>query len=164
MDTSFNPQPDASAPRTAAPDSTKVVQPGAISTAPGRRRPTSLLEANTPAEIAAVVSAQELDAPKPVRPRRVKALAPFRATVDLQLAPATVQSGYAPRVLDDVFLDAVPQQVALKLLTSSLIANQAELTDGTRVTRPQQAIQWILDQIAIATPADVLDQLLESAA
>lgn len=69
--------------------------------------------------------------------------------------------GYAPSRIDDVTLNTLPQRVSLKLLTDSLIGHRVELNDGTRVTRPQHTIQWLLDQIAIGLPSEVLEQLME---
>jgi hypothetical protein len=110
----------------------------------------------------ATMTALENSAPvKNARPART--IKPVSVALELALSPAAVAPGYAPRMLDEVWLNTTPQRVALKLLTASLMADQAELIDGTRVVRPQQAIQWLLERIAVGIPSNVLDRLMEGA-
>lgn len=87
--------------------------------------------------------------------------APVRVALELDLSPATVQPGYARKYIDTVELNSTPQRAALKLLTATLRAHRTELCDGTRIEHEQQAIQYLLEQIAIGLPSELLDELME---
>ncbi len=113
---------------------------------------------------AAATAEQTLPTPPraPAVPVRRRHVEPVRLALELDLSPAACPPGYAPRTID-VRLASVPQRVALRLLTTSLIAQRAELCDRTPVTRPEQALEWLLDQIAIRLPSNVLDELMDAA-
>lgn len=87
--------------------------------------------------------------------------APVRVNLEIDLSPASVTPGYATSRIDDITLNTTPQRVALKLLSATLTAHRAELLDGTRIQRPQHTIQWLLEQIAVRMPSQLLDELME---
>jgi hypothetical protein len=143
MDTSFDPTPDASQ----APAELHVV--------PVDPTTMTALENSKPVETGLVgwkVAGGDLFLYK----------TPIRLNLEIDLSPQVVTPGYAPRDIDRLTLNTTPQRVALKLLTASLVAHQAELNDGTRVVRPQHAIQWLLDRVAIGLPSEVLDRLMQN--
>jgi hypothetical protein len=78
--------------------------------------------------------APETEDPPAIKPRPRAAVRPVKLAIPLELSPASCLPGYASSRLDDVTLNAAPQRLALKLLTSSLVAYRAELNDGARST------------------------------
>lgn len=123
--------------------------------------------ASQPADEPAAAAAIELiEPPKSASARNGrhhKFVAPVRVALELELSPAVCPPGYAPRGID-LLLDTTAQRVTLKLLTASLIAGQATLIDGTPIKRSQQAIAWLLEQVAVRLPQPLLDELLDGAA
>lgn len=101
-----------------------------------------------------------VDSPLLQRPRGEK---PLRVNLELDLAPESVAAGYAARVVETTLNTSV-QQATMKLLTTTLQSRRAELLDGLRVDRPERAVQWLLEQVALRLPAQTLDSLLERAA
>lgn len=96
-------------------------------------------------------------------PRSANPATPVKLSLSLELSPASTSSGYAPRYIDSIALNTTAQRVTLKLVTATLMAREAVLLDGTRVKHPQQAIQWLLEEIAVGLPQPVLDALMEAA-
>jgi hypothetical protein len=86
---------------------------------------------------------------------------PVKVSLDIHLSPAVMTPGYAPALIDLVRLNTAPQRAVMKLLTTSLVAHREELLDGTRVAHPQQAVQWLLEQLVTRLPSNVLDELVE---
>lgn len=117
----------------------------------------------TPDSGTSLKDAQPNGQPLAASPRSRPRATPTRVNLEIDLSPASCSPGYAPSRLDDITLNTTPQRVALKLLTASLTAHQTELIDGTRIARPQHAIQWLLEQVAIRLPSQLLDQLMEEA-
>jgi len=101
--------------------------------------------------------------PQPDEPVRRLPVEPVRVCLDLDLAPATVEAGYARKYLDFVELNSTPQRAALKLLFSTLRARRIELLDGTRIEHESQAVQWLLERIALELPMPLLDEFMEGA-
>lgn len=96
-----------------------------------------------------------------LEPARRQHVAPVRVSLELDLSPASVQPGYARKYIDTVELNSTPQRAALKLLTATLRSHRTELCDGTRIEHEQQAIQYLLERIAIGLPSELLDELME---
>lgn len=86
---------------------------------------------------------------------------PLRVPLMIDLLPAVCTPGYAPRVLSDLTLSTRPQRVALKVLTMTLTARGTQLADGTPVNRSDRAVAWLLEQLALGLPQQLLDQLLD---
>ena len=87
---------------------------------------------------------------------------PVPVALELELLPGEFTPGYAKSYVEHLWLNTRPQRAVLKALLQSLTASQHELLDGTRITREEHVFQWLLEKIAVATPSDVLDRLVEA--
>ena len=108
--------------------------------------------------------ATEDSKPAPKIERRngqAESLPPTRIAIEVDLLPSLSPPGYAPRVIDQVVLNTSVQRATLKAITATLAARQDKLMDGTRIQRPQQALQWLLEQFAVSMPSHVLEALIE---
>jgi hypothetical protein len=88
---------------------------------------------------------------------------PVRVTLDVELLPAVCTPGYATRVVPDLVLNTAAQRGTLKLLLATLQARGDVLLDGTAIRHPQQALQWLLEKIAVGLPQPVLDSIMQGA-
>ena len=90
-------------------------------------------------------------------------VAPVKIAFEVELSPAVMTDGYAPRMIDPLILNTTVQRVTLKLLTATLVARGETLHDGVPVKRSEDAVRRLLEQLAVQMPSPLLDQLLAGA-
>lgn len=84
----------------------------------------------------------------------------LRLTVQVTIYPRAVPTGYAPRLTGEQVLRTMVQRTMVMVVLDGLRRADARLLDGTAVSQPAHAIQWIIEQLAIGLPSSVLDTLL----
>jgi len=78
--------------------------------------------------------------------------------LNISITPSLLKRGYVQQHLS-LDLNSLHQRIVAKLLLVSLVAENAQLNNGTRVERPEHAIQWLLEEIASNLNSKILDRL-----
>ncbi len=82
------------------------------------------------------------------KPQAVEMELTHTAIVEVPLSQALTSVEYAARSVE---LTLTPEQAAtLKRIHKQLDAIGARMNDGRYITRPGQAVQWLLDQVIVS--------------